>query len=126
MAVDIAKLIEEIKGMSVLELSELVKAIEEEFGVSAAATAVAVAGPAAGGDSGEAEAKDSYDVILTEVGPNKMGVIKAVKDITGLGLKESKELVDGAPKPLKEGASQSEAEEIQKVLKEAGATVELK
>ena len=122
---DIAKMIEEIKGMTVLELSELVKAIEEEFGVSAAATAVAVA-PAAGGEADAAAEKDSYDVILAEVGPNKMAVIKAVKDITGLGLKESKELVDNAPKPIKEGASQSEAESIQKALTEAGATVELK
>lgn len=123
---DIAKMIEEVKGMTVLELSELVKAIEEEFGVSAAATAVAVAGPVAGDEGGDAGGKDSYDVILAEVGANKMAVIKAVKDITGLGLKESKELVDGAPKPIKEGASQSEAEEIQKTLSEAGATVELK
>lgn len=123
---DIAKMIEEVKGMTVLELSELVKAIEEEFGVSAAATAVAVAGPVAGDEGGDAGGKDSYDVILAEVGANKMAVIKAVKDITGLGLKESKELVDGAPKPIKEGASQSDAEGIQKTLQEAGATVELK
>jgi len=122
---DIAKIIEEVKGMTVLELSELVKAIEEEFGVSAAATAVAVAGPVAAEAVSE-DTKDSYDVILTEIGPNKMGVIKAVKDITGLGLKESKELVDGAPKPVKEGISQSEAEGIQKALTEVGATVELK
>ena len=122
---DISKMIEEIKGMTVLELNELVKAIEEEFGVSAAATAVAVAGPAAGEGAGEVE-KDSYDVILAEVGANKMAVIKAVKDITGLGLKESKELVDSAPKAVKEGASQSEAESIQKTLQEAGATIELK
>ena len=122
---DIAKIIEEIKGMTVLELNELVKAIEEEFGVSAAATAVAVAGPIATEAVSEDE-KDSYDVILTEIGPNKMGVIKAVKDITGLGLKESKELVDGAPQPVKEGVSQLEAEGIQKALTEVGATVELK
>ena len=122
---DIAKIIEEIKGMTVLELNELVKAIEEEFGVSAAATAVAVASPIATEAVSEDE-KDSYDVILTEIGPNKMGVIKAVKDITGLGLKESKELVDGAPQPVKEGVSQLEAEGIQKALTEVGATVELK
>ncbi len=122
---DFAKMIEEIKGMTVLELSELVKAIEEEFGVSAAATAVAVAGPAAGGDAA-AEEKSEFDVILKEVGANKMAVIKAVKEITGLGLKESKELVDNAPKPIKEGASKADAEEIQKTLSEAGATVELK
>ena len=122
---DIAKIIEEVKGMTVLELSELVKAIEEEFGVSAAATAVAVAGPAVAEGAGEDE-KDSYDVILAEVGPNKMGVIKAVKDITGLGLRESKELVDAAPKPVKEGVTQSEAESIRATLVEVGATIELK
>ena len=121
---DTVRIIEEIKGMTVLELSELVKAIEEEFGVSAAA--VTVAGPASGGDDSSADVKDTYDVVLTEVGPNKMGVIKAVKDITGLGLKESKELVDNAPRPLKEGASQSEATDIQKLLSDVGATVELK
>ena len=122
---DFAKMIEEIKSMTVLELSELVKAIEEEFGVSAAATAVAVAGPAAGGDAA-AEEKSEFDVILKEVGANKMAVIKAVKEITGLGLKESKELVDNAPKPIKEGASKADAEEIQKTLSDVGATVELK
>lgn len=122
---DIAKIIEEVKGMTVLELSELVKAIEDEFGVSAAATAVAVAGPVAAEADAEVE-KDSYDVILAEVGPNKMGVIKAVKDITGLGLRESKELVDAAPKPVKEGVSQSEAESIRNTLVEVGATIELK
>ena len=121
---DIAKMIEEIKGMTVLELSELVKAIEEEFGVSAAATAVAVAGPAAG--PAAEEEKSEYEVVLTEVGANKMAVIKAVKDITGLGLKESKELVDNAPKTIKEGISKADADEIQKTLSEAGATVELK
>ncbi len=120
---DIAKMIEEIKGMTVLELSELVKAIEEEFGVSAAATAVAVAGPAA---EAAAEEKSEYDVILKEVGANKMAVIKAVKEITGLGLKEAKELVDNAPKPVKEGISKADADEIEKTLTEAGATVELK
>ena len=122
---DIAKIIDEIKGMTVLELNELVKAIEEEFGVSAAATAVAVAGPVGDAAGDEAAEKDSYTVVLTEIGPSKMNVIKAVKEITGLSLKESKEIVDAAPKTLKEDASQSEAEEIQKVLKEAGATAEL-
>ncbi len=121
---DIAKMIEDIKGMTVIELSELVKAIEEEFGVSAAATAVAVAGPAAAGAA--EEEKSEFDVILKEVGENKMGVIKAVKEITGLGLKESKDLVDGAPKPVKEGASKADADEIAKKLQDAGATVELK
>lgn len=124
MATDIKGIIEQVKGMTVLELSELVKAIEEEFGVSAAATAVAVAGPAVA--EAAAEEKSDYDVILQEIGPNKMAVIKAVKDITGLGLKESKELVDNAPKPVKEGVSKNDADEIQKVLTEAGATVELK
>ncbi len=121
---DIAKMIEDIKGMTVIELSELVKAIEEEFGVSAAATAVAVAGPA--GDAAEAEEKSEFDVVLKEVGANKIAVIKAVKEITGLGLKEAKDLVDGAPKTIKEAASKADAEEIQKTLSEAGATVELK
>lgn len=122
---DIAKIIEEVKNMTVLELSELVKAIEEEFGVSAAATAVAVAGAApAGADA--AEEKSEFDVILKEVGANKMAVIKAVKDITGLGLKESKELVDGAPKTVKEAVSKTDADAIEKALTEAGATVELK
>ncbi len=124
MAADIKKIIEDVKGMTVLELSELVKAIEEEFGVSAAATAVAVAGPAAGGAA--EEEKSSYDVILASAGENKMAVIKAVKEITGLGLKESKELVDGAPKPIKEGVSKADAETIQATLSGAGATVELK
>jgi large subunit ribosomal protein L7/L12 len=122
---DIAKMIESIKSLTVLELSELVKAIEEEFGVSAAATAVAVAGGAPAGES-EAEEKSEFDVILKEIGPNKMGVIKAVKEITGLGLKESKELVDNAPKPVKEGVSKADADAIEKTLTEAGATVELK
>lgn len=124
MAADIAKIIEQVKAMTVLELSELVKAIEEEFGVSAAATAVAVAGPAAGDSA--AEEKSEFDVILKEVGANKMAVIKAVKDITGLGLKESKELVDGAPKTIKESVSKADADEIEKTLTEAGATIELK
>lgn len=122
---DTAKMIEEIKKMTVLELSELVKAIEEEFGVSAAATAVAMPGVAAAGGEG-GEEKSEYDVILKEAGANKMAVIKAVKDITGLGLKESKELVDNAPKPVKEGISKADADEIEKTLTEAGATVELK
>ncbi len=121
---DIAKMIEEIKGMTVLELSELVKAIETEFGVSAAATAVAVAGPAAGGAA--EEEKSEYDVILASAGESKMNVIKAVKEITGLGLKEAKDLVDGAPKPVKEAISKADADEIAKKLQEAGATVEVK
>ena len=121
---DIAKMIEEIKGMTVLELSELVKAIETEFGVSAAATAVAVAGPAAGGAA--EEEKSEYDVILASAGESKMNVIKAVKEITGLGLKEAKELVDGAPAVVKEGVATAEAEEIKAKLEEAGASITLK
>ncbi len=123
MSEKITAMIDEIKALSVLELSELVKAIEEEFGVSAAApvAVAAVAGPAAA-----AEEKTDFDVVLAEVGANKINVIKVVREITGLGLKEAKELVDGAPKTLKEGASKDEAEEIQKKLEEAGAKVELK
>lgn len=121
---DIKKIIDEVKSMTVLELSELVKAIEEEFGVSAAATAVAVAGPAAG--AAAEEEKSEYTVVLASAGESKMNVIKAVKEITGLGLKESKDLVDGAPKPVKEGISKADADEIAKKLQEAGATVELK
>lgn len=117
-------MIEEVKALSVLELSELVKALEEEFGVSAAA--VAVAAPAAGGAAAAAEEKTEFDVVLAEVGANKMAVIKAVKDATGLGLKEAKELVDGAPKTIKEAAPKAEAEEIKAKLEEAGAKIELK
>ena len=121
----IAQLIEEVKVLSVLELSELVHALEEEFGVSAAA-AVAAA-PAAGAAAGAAaDEKSEFDVVLAEVGASKMGVIKIVKEITGLGLKEAKELVDNAPKAIKEGVGKDEAEEIKKKLEEAGAKVELK
>jgi large subunit ribosomal protein L7/L12 len=120
---DIAKMIEEIKGMTVMELSQLVKAIEEEFGVSAAATAVAVAADDA---APAAEEKSEYEVVLKEIGEQKMTVIKAIKDILGLGLKESKELVDAAPKTVKTGISKEEADEIAKKLQDAGATVELK
>ena len=121
----IAQLIEEVKGLSVLELSELVHALEEEFGVSAAA-AVAAA-PAAGAAAGAAaDEKSEFDVVLAEVGASKMGVIKIVKEITGLGLKEAKELVDNAPKAIKEGVGKDEAEEMKKKLEEAGAKVELK
>ena len=121
---DITSMIEAIKGMTVMELSELVKAIEEEFGVSAAA-AVAVA-PAESGAAAASEEKSEYEVVLTEVGETKMNVIKAVKDILGLGLKESKELVDAAPKTIKAGISKEEADEIVAKLKEAGATTEVK
>ena len=120
----ILKFIEDIKGLTVLELNELVKAIEEEFGVSAAAP-VMMAGPAAT-TAPAAEEKDSFDVILKSAGASKMGVIKLVKEITGLGLKEAKALVDEAPKPIKEGASKADAEDIKKKLEEAGAEVELK
>lgn len=122
---DIAKMIEEIKGMTVLELNDLVKAIETEFGVSAAA--MAVAAPAAGGAAAPAaEEKTEFDVILKAAGPNKMAVIKLVKDLTGAGLKDAKDMVDNAPKALKEGISKDAADEIAGKLKEAGAEVEIK
>ena len=119
----IVKFVEEIKTLTVLELNELVKAIEEEFGVSAAAP-VMMAGPAAGAPA--AEEKTEFDVILVEAGASKMGVIKLVKDVCGLGLKESKELVDGAPKPLKTGISKADAEALAAQFTEAGAKVEIK
>ena len=119
----IAAMIEEIKALTVLELSELVKAVEEEFGVSAAA-AVAVAAPAAGG-AAAAEEKTEFDVVLKEVGAEKIKVIKAVREITGLGLAEAKAIVDGAPKTLKEAVSKDEAEALKAKLTEVGATVEL-
>ena len=119
----IAALIEEVKGLTVLELSELVHALEEEFGVSAAAAAVAA--PAAGAAAAEEE-KTEFDVVLKAAGANKIGVIKVVRALTGLGLKEAKELVDGAPKTLKEAVSKDEAEKIAADLKEAGAEVEIK
>ncbi len=114
-------IIEQVKALTVLELNELVKALEEEFGVSASAVAVAAAPVAAA-----VEEKTEFDVILVSAGESKMNVIKAVKEITGLGLKESKDLVDGAPKPIKEAISKADAEEIQKKLEEAGAKVEVK
>ena len=120
----VTAIIEELKVLTVLELSELVKAVEEEFGVSAAA-AVAVAAPAAGG-AAAAEEKTEFDVVLANAGAEKIKVIKAVREITGLGLAEAKALVDGAPKTLKEAASKDEAESIKAKLAEVGATVELK
>ncbi len=114
-----------LKELSVLELNELVKACEEEFGVSAAA-GVVVAGPAAGADAAPAEEKTEFDVELTEVGPNKIPVIKAVREATGLGLKEAKDLVDGAPKVIKEQASKAEAEELKAKFEAAGAKITLK
>ena len=122
MSEKVTAMIEEIKGLTVLELSELVHALEEEFGVSAAA----MAAPAAGAAAPAAEEKTEFDVVLAEAGASKMGVIKLVKEITGLGLKEAKEVVDGAPKTIKEAVSKAEAEEIKAKLEEAGAKVELK
>ena len=121
------EILEAIANMSVMEVVELISAMEEKFGVSAAA-AVAVAAPGAGGDAGgaAAEEKTEFDVVLTEIGANKVSVIKAVRAITGLGLKEAKEAVEGAPTTLKEGVSKDEAEEVKKQLEEAGATAELK
>ena len=118
-----AEFIDAIKELSVLELNDLVKACEEEFGVSAAAGVVVAA---AGGDAAAAEEKTEFDIELTEVGPNKVKVIKVVRELTGLGLKEAKDAVDGAPKVVKEGASKEEAEDIKKKLEEAGAKVEIK
>ena len=118
-----AEFIDAIKELSVLELNDLVKACEEEFGVSAAAGDVVAA---AAGDAAAAEEKDEFDVELTEVGPNKVKVIKVVREATGLGLKEAKEVVDGAPKVLKEGASKAEAEELKTKLEAEGAKVTLK
>ena len=127
MSEKVTNLIEEVKALTVLELSELVKALEEEFGVSAAApAAVAVAAPAAGGAAPAAEEKSEFDVVLKSAGANKINVIKVVKEATGLGLKEAKALVDEAPKTVKEGASKDDAEALKKSLEEAGAEVELK
>lgn len=122
-----AEILEAVANMTVLELSELITEMEEKFGVSAAAAAVAVAAPAAGGDAGGAAAEQTeFTVHLAEVGANKVSVIKAVREITGLGLKEAKDLVDSAPKAVKEDVSKDEAEEAKKKLEEAGAKVELK
>jgi len=125
MAVSKDDILDTISNMSVMDVVELIEAMEEKFGVSAAA-AVAAA-PAAGGDAGGAAAeKDEFDVILTGFGDKKVGVIKAVRGITGLGLKEAKDMVEGAPAPVKEGVAKAEAEDVKKQLEEAGATVELK
>ena len=126
MAINKEQFIEDIKNMTVLELAELVKAVEEEFGVSAAATAVAVAAPAAGGAAEAAEEKTEFDVILKNVGSEKIKVIKTVRELTGLGLKEAKDLVDNAPKPIKEGLPKEECEKIVAMFKEVGATIEVK
>ena len=117
-------ILEEIKALTILELADLVKALEEEFGVSAAPVAVAAA--PAGGDAPAAEEKTEFDVILTAAGDGKLAVIKAVREITGLGLKEAKDLVEGAPKEIKTGIAKAEAEEIKNTLTAAGATVEIK
>ena len=119
-------LMEEIKSMTVLELSELVKALEEEFGVSAAAPMMAMAAAPAAGGAAAAEEKTEFDVVLAEAGANKLNVVKVVKEVTGLGLKEAKAIVDEAPKTVKEGASKDDAEAIKAKLEEAGAKVELK
>ena len=120
------QILEAIAGMSVLELSELIKDMEEKFGVSAAAPVAAAAAPAAGAAADSAEEQTQFDLVLTAFGDNKVGVIKAVRQLTGLGLKEAKDLVEGAPKPVKEGVEKAEAEEGKKLLEEAGAGCEIK
>ncbi|WP_373976497.1 50S ribosomal protein L7/L12 [Chitinibacter sp. SCUT-21] len=124
MAVSKEDILDAVGALTVLELNDLVKAFEEKFGVSAAA--VAVAGPAAGGAAAAAEEKTEFDVILTNAGAQKVGVIKVVREVTGLGLKEAKDLVDGAPKSVKEGVSKADADAIAKKLIEAGAQAEVK
>jgi large subunit ribosomal protein L7/L12 len=127
MALSKEEILDGIAELSVMDVVELVSAMEDKFGVSAAAAVAVAAAPAAGGEGGDAAAdKDEFDVILAAAGDKKVNVIKAVRGITGLGLKEAKDLVDGAPSPIKEGASKDEAEDLKKQLEEAGATVELK
>jgi large subunit ribosomal protein L7/L12 len=128
MALARAEILDAIAGMTILELSQLIKDMEEKFGVSAAAAAVAVAAPAAGAaaPAAAAEEKTEFDVILNAAGENKVNVIKAVREITGLGLKEAKDLVDGAPKPVKEGIAKADAEAVLKKLTDAGAKAEMK
>jgi len=126
MAISKEELIEAIENMTVLELSELVSALEDKFGVSAAAPVAVAAAPAAGGGEAAAEEKTEFDVVLAGAGDKKIQVIKAVREITGLGLKEAKELVESAPKAVKEGVSKDEAEELKTKLEEAGASVEIK
>lgn len=124
---DINAIAEQIQGLTLLEASQLVKILEEKLGVSAAAASVAVAaGPAAGGAAAPAEEKTEFSVVLTAAGANKINVIKVVREVTSLGLKEAKDLVDGAPKPIKEGVNKEEAETIKKKFVDAGATVEVK
>jgi len=126
MAVSREDIIDALSNMSVLEVTELVKDLEEKWGVSAAAPVAAVAAAPAGGEAAAAEEKTEFDVVMTSFGANKVAVIKAVRSITGLGLKEAKDLVEGAPAPIKEGVSKDESEEIKKQLEEAGASVEVK
>lgn len=127
MALSNEDLLKELSAKSIMEVVGLVKMLEDEWGVSAAAPVAAAAGPAAGGDAGDAAVeKDEFDVVLTSFGEAKVGVIKAVRAITGLGLKEAKDAVEGTPSTIKEGASKAEAEEVKKRLEEAGASVELK
>ena len=126
MALSNQEILDAIAAKSVLEISELIQLMEEKFGVSAAAAAVAVAAPAAGGAAPAAEEQTEFNVVLAEVGPNKVNVIKAVRELTGLGLKEAKDLVDGAPKPVKEGVNKADADAAKKKLEEAGAKVEVK
>jgi large subunit ribosomal protein L7/L12 len=124
---DLQKIVDQLSELTVLEAADLVKLLEEKWGVSAAApVAVAAAGAAGGGEAAAAEEKDSFDVVLTAIGAQKINVIKEVRAITGLGLKEAKDLVEGAPKPVKEGVNKDEAETLKKQLEDAGATVELK
>ena len=126
MAVSREEIIDVLSNMSVLEVSELVSELEEKWGVSAAAPVAAAAAAPAAGDAAAAEEQTEFDVVMTSFGGNKVAVIKAVRAITGLGLKEAKDLVEGAPAPVKEGASKDEAEEVKKQLEEAGASVEVK
>ena len=126
MSVAKAEILDAISNMSVLELSQLIKDLEDKFGVSAAAATVAAAAPAAGGAAAAAEEKTEFTVTLTAIGENKVNVIKAVREVTSLGLKEAKDLVDGAPKPVKEGVSKADAEAILKKLIDAGAKAEIK
>ncbi|HEX5639704.1 MAG TPA: 50S ribosomal protein L7/L12 [Burkholderiaceae bacterium] len=126
MALSNQEILDAIAAKSVLEISELIKMMEEKFGVSAAAAAVAVAAPAAGAAAPAAEEQTEFNVILAEVGANKVNVIKAVRELTGLGLKEAKDLVDGAPKPVKEGVNKADADAAKKKLEEAGAKVDVK
>jgi large subunit ribosomal protein L7/L12 len=126
MALSNQEILDAIAAKSVLEISQLIKDMESKFGVSAAAASIAVAAPAAGGGAAAAEEKTEFNVILAAAGENKVNTIKAVREVTGLGLKEAKDLVDGAPKPLKEGIPKAEAETIKKKMEEAGAKVEIK